>query len=249
MIGVIAARGGFGVTSVASNLAAALAKKIGPEVVLAEFRPGQGTLCYDLRIESAYGQNNVLSMAASEISRKVVQEVIVEHASGVRILAASGQPRDAIMLNRIEQFEVILSRLKFMARIVVVDLGSGLGALNQKLAAAFDELIVVVEPFEISLEHSRALLDDLVELGVDKTHLFIAANYRIRSDTQLSVPQVQEKIKQAVDVTFTPAPELLMQAARRQTMACLVTLESVTTQQYDLLASKIEARAPKTAKK
>ena len=44
VIGVIAARGGMGVTTVACNLAAALRKKTDSNVILAEFRPGQGTL-------------------------------------------------------------------------------------------------------------------------------------------------------------------------------------------------------------
>jgi MinD-like ATPase involved in chromosome partitioning or flagellar assembly len=84
---------------------------------------------------------------------------------------------------------------------------------------------------------------------VEKSHLFVAVNYRMRSETQLSVPQVQERIKYPIDVTFTPAPELLTQAARRQSIACLLTLESLTAQQYNALAAKIETRAPQISKK
>jgi pilus assembly protein CpaE len=249
MIGVIAARGGLGVTTVASNLAAALARKSGVDVIVAEYRPGQGTLCYDLKLEQKDGLSQLLETHPADITRKLVEEALIHHTSGIRILAASGQPKDGLQLDKREQFDVILSRLKFVARLVIVDLGSGLGPLNQKLALLFNELIVVAEPMDISLQHSRALLDDLVELGVDRSHLYVAVNYRIRSDAQLSVPQVQERINYPVDVTFTPAPELLIQASRRQTLACLVTVESLTTQQYNSLAAKVEARAPHIAKK
>ncbi len=249
LIGVIGARGGLGVTTVATNLAAALVKKISTSLILAEFRPGQGTLCYDLKIEPADGLNKLLNTPSADISRNLIESVLVKHPSGINILAASGQPKDAALLNKVEQFEVIINRLKFAAHFVIVDLGSGLGALSQKIAHMFNELIVVAEPMDISLLHSRALLDNLVELGIDKNHLLVAVNYRIRSDAQLSVPQVQERLNYPVDVTFTPAPELLQQAARRQTMACLITLESLTTQQYSSLAAKIEARAPHTTKK
>jgi MinD-like ATPase involved in chromosome partitioning or flagellar assembly len=144
-----------------------------------------------------------------------------------------------------EQFEVILNRMRFMARFVVVDLGCGLGPLMQKLAPAFDELIIVVEPFENTLHHSRMLIEDLAAIGVDKSRVHVVVNYRLRSEAQLSVPQVQERIKYIIDVTFTPAPELLLQAARMQTMAYLVQQESMTNQQYTALASKIETRAPR----
>jgi len=249
LIGVIAARGGLGVTSVAANLASALQKKIGADVILAEFRPGQGTLYYDLGLERTDGLTALLNSAPTDITRKAVEEKLILHPSGVKVLGASSQPKDAALLSNIQQFEVILNRLKFMTHFVVVDLGSALTVLNQKLATVFSELIVVTEPFESSLAQSRALLDDLVGLGVDKSHLFVAVNYRLRSDAQLSIPQVQERIKFSIDVTFTPAPELLQQAARKQTMVCILSQESITTQQYNSLAAKIETRAPKNVKK
>jgi pilus assembly protein CpaE len=249
MIGVIAARGGLGVTAVAANLAASLQKKTGADLILAEFRPGQGTLFYDLGLDKTDGLTDLLNCAPADITRNIVEEKLIAHLSGVNILAASSQPKDAALLNNVQQFEVILNRLQFMTRFLVVDLGSALTQLNQKLVTTFNELIVVVEPFENSLMQSRALLDDLVSLGVDKSHLFVAVNYRHRSETQLSVPLVQERIKYSIDVTFTPAPELLQQAARKQTMACILSQEGLTTQQYNSLAVKIEARAPKNVKK
>lgn len=245
VIGVLAARGGLGVTSVATNLAAALQKKTTQEVVLAEFCPGRGTLCSDLNLPKNAGLVELLNTPPAEITRGLVNSKLLRHASGLNILPASMQPRDALLLNHIQQFEVILNRLAFMTRFAVVDLGSGLGQLNQKLVPVFSELLVVVEPFENSLQHSRALLDDLVAVGVDKSRLRVVVNYRLRSDTQLSVPQVQERIKFSIDVTFTPAPELLQQATRLHTMACLIHEEGLTTQQYNALAAKIDARAPK----
>ena len=244
MIGVLAARGGFGVTSVAENLAAALRKKTSLDVVLAEFRPGHGTLHYELNLLKTTGLVELLNTPPAEITRSLVAQKFIKHSSNINILLASSQPKDGSLSNNIQQFEVILSRLKFMARFAVVDLGNGLDVLNQKLVPAFDELLVIIEPFENSILHSRALMDDLVSLGVDISRLHVAINYRLRSDTQFSVPQVQERIKFPIDVAFTPAPELLQQAARMQTMACMVHEEGLTTQQYNTLATKIESRAP-----
>jgi len=124
-----------------------------------------------------------------------------------------------------------------------------LGPLTQKLAPLFNELFVVVEPIENSLRHSRALLDDLEGLGVDKACLQVLVNYRQRSDTQLSVPQVQERIRCSIDATFTPAPELLYHATRLHTLAYLVQEDGLTAQQYNTLATKVEARLLKPAQK
>lgn len=245
MIGVLAVRGGLGVTTISANLAVALQKKIDVPVILAEFRPGQGTLAHDLTLSKTRGLVELLQMQPNMITRKVVKEQLVLHPSGVDILVASPQPKDGILQSKIEHFEVILNRLRFMARFVVADLGSGLGPVNQKLITNLSEIIVVVEPVEHSLQQSRALIDDLISLGIDKTRIHTVANYRVRSDAQLSVPQVQERLKHTIDVTFTPAPELLLHAIRLHTVAYLFQQESLTCQHYNNLVAKIETRAPR----
>ncbi|HEY3312139.1 MAG TPA: response regulator [Anaerolineales bacterium] len=242
-IGVMAARGGLGVTTVASNLAVTLGNRSKVDVILAEFRPGQGTLCYDLGLEKMVGLTELLNLPANEIGRQGIDERLAKLHEGVNILAASAQPKDAALLENIPQFEAILHRLEFMARYVVVDLGCGLTKLNQKLALAFNELIVVVEPYENSLQHAQNLLNDLLELGVNQENLFVVVNYRLRSDTpQLSVKQIQSYIKTPIDVSFTPAPELHLQAARMHLLVSITSLESVTAVQFSSLAQKIESR-------
>ncbi len=242
-IGILSARGGLGVTTVAINLAASLGQKTGMNVIMAEFRPGQATLSFDLGLEKTSGLSELLNTPAHEITRGQIEEKLIKRTEGIKILAASPRPIDANLLRHIEQFEVILSRLEFMARYVVVDLGSGLTSLNQKLLPAFKELVVVVEPFENSLHHSKQLLEDMIDRGVDREHLFVIANYRLRSDTpQLSVSQMQQLLPTQIEVSLTPAPELYQQASRRHVIASCMTQESLTAQQFGSLVAKIESR-------
>lgn len=248
-IGVMAARGGLGVTTVALNLAATLRKRANADVIFAEFRPGQGTLAADLRLIKENGLSELLNMPQADITGQAVRDKLASHASNIDFLVASPQPRDGVLINNIQQFEVILSRLNLMARFVVVDLGVGITPLNHRIAPKMSEILVVTEPFENSLHHSRALIDDLIGLNIDRQRLRVVANYRLRSESQLSVQQVQDRIKQPIEVTFTPAPELLLQAVRLQTAAVLVQMDSLTVQQYATLAGKIESRAPKPAPK
>ena len=148
-------------------------------------------------------------------------------------------------MQNVKQFETILNRLEFMASYIVVDLGSGLSTLNQKLVSAFKELILVVEPHENSIQHSLNLMDDLSTLGVNLDHVTVAVNFHLRSDIpQLSVAQTKSYFK-SLDISFSPAPELYLQAARRHLVASLIDLESVTAVQYSALAAKVEARAHK----
>ncbi len=238
-VGVLAARGGLGVTTVAVNLASSIEKTSKAVVILAEFRPGQGTLVGDLGLGKENGLSELLKMPPKEITREAIKERINKHQSGLKILCASAQPSDAVLNENVPAFQSILSRMKFMSQYVVVDLGTGLPNLTQKLLPGFDELLVITEPFNNPILHTRALLDDIIRLGFNKTKIRLGVNYRLRSELQFSVPQVQDKINFPIDVTFTPAPELLMQAIRLQNTAFLAQADSLTNQQYSGLANRV----------
>lgn len=238
-VGVLAARGGLGVTTVAVNLASSIEKTSKSVVILAEFRPGQGTLTGDLGLGKENGLSELLKMPPKEITREAIKERINKHQSGLKILCSSAQPSDAILNENVPAFQAILSRMKFMSQYVVVDLGTGLPNLTQKLLPGFDELLVITEPFNNPILHTRALLDDIIRLGFNKTKIRLGVNYRLRSELQFSVPQVQDKINFPIDVTFTPAPELLMQAIRLQNTAFLAQADSLTNQQYSGLANRV----------
>jgi CheY-like chemotaxis protein/MinD-like ATPase involved in chromosome partitioning or flagellar assembly len=238
-VGVLAARGGLGVTTVAVNLASSIEKASKAVVILAEFRPGQGTLVGDLGLGKENGLSELLKMPPKEITREAIKERINKHQSGLKILCASSQPSDAVLGENVPAFQAILSRMKFMSQYVVVDLGTGLPNATQKLLPGFDELLIITEPFNNPILHTRALLDDIIRLGFNKNKIRLGVNYRLRSELQFSVPQVQDKINFPIDVTFTPAPELLMQAIRLQNTAFLAQADSLTNQQYTGLANRV----------
>lgn len=247
VIGVLGARGGLGATTIAVNIAASLERATQSAVMLAEFRPGQGTLADDLNLPKTKGLTELLGMPIKEITRDIIKEKANKHPSGLKILCASALPREAALQENIQHFQTILARMTFMAKFIIVDLGCGLTSLNQKLLSNFDELLIVTEPFANPILHTKALIDDLNSLGVEKNKIHLTVNYRIRSEAQLSVPQVQDKVQYPIEVTFTPAPELLLQAIRMQNPAVLVQAESLTNQQYSALANKIIGRVSKPA--
>lgn len=249
IIGVLAARGGLGVTTISSNLASYLSIRTGTEVIMAEFRPGQGTLALDLALHNSGGLCELLKMEKAGITQSMVEERLESIQDGTKILSASSHPKDCVLGENIPQFETILNRMEFMARYVVVDLGCGLTPLNQKIVHYLQELILVVEPYENSLLHTQSLLDDLESIGVDMSRVFAVINYRLRSDIpQLSVSQIHTYLRCPIDVSFTPAPELYMQASRRHMLASMTTQDTVTEVQYNNLVTRVESRARKKVK-
>jgi pilus assembly protein CpaE len=239
VVGIISARGGMGVSSLASNLAAGLFKKTQGEVILAELTPGQGSLGLDLGISIEGGLTELLTKPPAEITREKIAEQLIEHASGFKLLGASNHPRDFHLINQVSQYENLVARLSKLGQFIILDLGMGLPPFVQRLLPLLNELIIVVEGIPNTISHTRALIDDLIEFGADKSHIAAVLINRVRSEDQMPWTEVQGQLGYPVVTTLTPAPELFMQASRLKTPAVLCQPESETTQQVSKLMERI----------
>lgn len=231
MIGVLAVRGGLGVSTIAMNLAAGLFSRTQAEVALAEMVPGKGTLGLDLGLSNQKAMTKFLSSVPSEITRERVKGALIPHISGVKLLLASEHPSDMHLISQVAQYETIFEKLSALTRYAVLDLGSGLPPFVQKLLPECNDTVIVLEGVPNSILHTKALIEDLAKLGIKKERITVVLNNRVRSDTQLPATVVQEKLGHPITVTLTPAPELLTQATRMQTAAILCQPDGVTAKQ------------------
>ncbi|MBN2388874.1 MAG: response regulator [Anaerolineales bacterium] len=238
-VGVLAARGGLGVTTVAANLGSALQAVTQTEVIMVELRPGQGTLGPDLGHPDPRALIDLLQANQSDLSRQRVRDALVQHESGLQLLFGSTQPKDALLLNAISQFETLFNRLVYLTPYLVIDLGSGLPPLTQKLINTCSQVAVVIEPLPHSVEHAKAMLADLVELGIERRCLHPVVVNRIRTELQMNWTKVQEQLGYPVAGAITPAPELMYMAARTKTTAVVHQPGSLTGQQFAKLANHL----------
>ena len=239
MVGLLAARGGLGVSSMAASLAAGLFQASQAEVILAELTPGQGSLALDLGISKETGLANLLAKAPSEITRGSISEQLSPHDAGFKVLIASNHPRDFHLINQVSQYENVVARLSTLGRFIVLDMGMGLPPFVQRLLPLINELVVLVEGVPNTITHTRALIADLVEFGINKNRIAAVLNNRIRSESLMPWAEVQEQLGHSIAATLTPAPELFMQASRLKTPAVLCQPESLTAQQINKLVERI----------
>lgn len=239
VIGLMAARGGLGVSTLATNLAASLFKTVQTDVVLAELTPGQGSLSLDLGVSTDRGLATLLAKPPAEITRSNVVDQLATHDAGFKVLLASNHPRDFHLINQVSQYENVVARLATLGRFVVLDLGMGLPPFVQRLLPLINELIVVVEGIPNTIAHTRALIQDLIEFGADKNRIAPVLNNRLRSESLMPWAEVQEQLGQPIAATLTPAPELFAQASRLKTPAILCQPESLTAQQVNKLVERI----------
>jgi MinD-like ATPase involved in chromosome partitioning or flagellar assembly len=141
--------------------------------------------------------------------------------------------------NASELMEALVNRMSFLTSYLVLDLGAGLRPMIQKLIPACDFLLVLVEPVMNSVVYSKVLLSDLAELAGNQQNIHAIVVNRIRSDTQLTMSQMEEILGHTPLIAITPAPEIIFTAARMKTTAFAASPDSLSTQQFTKLAESI----------
>lgn len=242
LIGVLSARAGLGVSTVAINIAAGLQSHSKSEVIAAELTPGQGTLGMDLGLPPQNGLSDILRGTAAEVTREKVKSSLVEHSSGVKLLVASENPRDVDLIAKVENLNALALRLSTLARFVVLDLGSGLPSSVQKLLILCAERIIVMEGTPNSIRHTKLLLDEFSAMNMDPKTVSVILNNRQRSEAQIPLKRTQEQLGHSILAGLTPMPELFLQALRTQTPAVIAQPANMVSQQFNKIADGILQR-------
>jgi CheY-like chemotaxis protein/MinD-like ATPase involved in chromosome partitioning or flagellar assembly len=236
VVGVLSAKGGLGVTTVATNLAFTFQKNHGGNVVLSDFRPGNGNLSLSLGYKNQISMSKLLTKEAREISISDVQSALQVFDSGVRVLLSSYMPSESKLMDAADQFSAIVRHLSYLGKYVVLDLGSSLAPSVQKVIDLCSQLIIVTEPVESSITQTKALLDELSMqiLGLGNIHVVLVN--RIRSEAHMSTRSVQDKLGRPVSAMISPAPELAASAGTQNAPMIAIQKEGLINQQYDKLA-------------
>ncbi|MBL8051062.1 MAG: response regulator [Anaerolineales bacterium] len=242
MIGVISVRGGLGVSTIATNIAAALFSRLQSDIILAQLTPGQGTLGMDLGISDQTALTEILQATLAEITREKVQKSLTLHNSGLKLLLASENPRDVSLTSQVRHFEVLVKHLASLAPFTVLDLGSGLPTYAEKILPMCNQQIIVLEGTPSAIQQTKLLINEITALNIKPESITIILNNRQRSEAQMSTTKVQDKLGHPVSATLTPAPELFLQAARVHAPAVISQPSNMTSQQFIKIADAIIKR-------
>ncbi len=239
IIGLLAAKGGMGVSTLALNLAVAYHQRTRKEVIAAELRAGQGTWAGELNFPNAEGLHNLLGMRSGEVTRSAVEKELVLTTYGIRLLLANSRSKDFNTLqNALPQLEAVLQQLATLGKVVFLDIGNPFIPGFERILAQCDELILVAEPQPYSLRRTNQLMDELNEYGFGKSKLLnVVIVNRVRADLQLSAMQIQEMLGKPITLVIPPAPEQSYHAALRNVPMIQLQPDGILTQQINRLAA------------
>ena len=234
-----AAKGGMGVSTVALNLGVSISKQTKQKVIVADFRPGQGSLALELGYDHDASNNSLLQLAAAEINTRLLEQKLVEHSSGISLLLSSPHLRDAKYAAKTENFKIIASLLPELAAYTIFDLPPGVDETSRAVLPYCSEVVVIVEPSIQSVNQTKDLLEELAQLGISPDHLRLVVFNRIHSSLQLSFGQVEEQLGLPISSSFSPNRELVNQASLERTPFIAMKPEGLTAQQINQITSSL----------
>jgi len=236
---VMAAKGGMGVSTIALNLGVSIYKQSQLKVIVADFRPGQGSLALELGYDREMSNSSLLDLGPARINPQLLEEKLVEHSAGITLLLSSPQLRDAKYASRTENFKVIASLLPQFGSYTIFDLSPGMTTINQEVLPYCSEVVVIVEPSIQSVSQTKDLLEELLLLNITSEQVRLVVFNRIHSSLQLSFGQVEEELGLPIVSSFSPNRELVNQASLEKTPFIALKPEGLTAQQINQLTTSL----------
>jgi pilus assembly protein CpaE len=195
ILAVYSAKGGVGCTTLATNIAVGLNSPETPAVLVdANMQFGDISVFLNLQVK-----NSMIDLAsrADDLDREIVEEILMSHQCGLKVLASPPRPEMAEEVHA-DQVRKVLQFLKRNYAYVIVDTSSTVDDVTLAVLDVTDLLIAVATPDIPAIKDARLLFDLLGVLGLSKDRVFFVLN-KMDRNSNITAKAVSENLKHPVD--------------------------------------------------
>lgn len=232
---VFSPKGGVGTTTIATNVAVAVAARRPNQVVLVDLALQFGGVATHLNLRPRQTLADVVRDDAAMREAELLRSYSTTHSSGLHVLAAPAQPEAAETVTQ-SHVDRILGTLLDAYELVVIDAGS---TLDERVLAAFeraDTVVLPVYPEIAALNAMHALLEYLAETGVlGSKALFVLNNMFAREI--LKPRDVESALGSKVGLELPYDPFIYLKAVNEGIPVVIGAARSVAAERFVRLSS------------
>lgn len=213
LIAVYSPKGGVGTTTIAAYLALSLAAKTKASVGLVDLDLQFGDVGVILDLQSHNSMADLLGQAV--IDQEAIDDVMIKHQSGVRVLTAPEQVSDAENIDP-EKVLRMLDQLRQHFAYVIVDTWCFLEDVTLAALQAADRVILVTTPEVPALRNLRRVMTEKTQLDLEKRGMVVVNRYSPRFGLQL--PEIESALGMTAALTLASEGMAITQAINQGTM-------------------------------
>jgi pilus assembly protein CpaE len=212
VIAVFSPKGGAGCTTLATNLALALRRETNQRVALVDANLQFGDVGVLLNLNPK--NKSVLdAVEGGEPDRDIIESVMVDHSTGIRVLLAPPSPEGADLVTA-SFLRKIVDMLRQNHDWVVVDLPSGLNDHTLGVLDAADQILVVAALEITTIKNVRLFLEVADQLDYERSKIRLVIN-RSDSSQGIRIGDVEASIRRSIDGTIVSDGRLSVLAVNR----------------------------------
>lgn len=239
IIPVVGAKPGLGVTTVACNLAFALAAHHPGKVALAELGLQVPELALNLDVHPPHALNE-LAIRDGKLDTTLLKQLVIEHSAKLNLLVHQPSTTHAAVLPP-RVMRTILVLLRTMFDYTVLDLGNLANPADRMALELASKVVVVVGLDVPSLRLARRFLHELDDAGVPRSRLVLAAN-RYGQRGQMPWKKAQEALGHEIHEWIPEDVSALNRALNLGQPLVTSAPRASITHRFDKLAHRVNGK-------
>jgi pilus assembly protein CpaE len=207
---VTSAKGGAGVSSIAANLALAIAQSPAPSTVAVDLDLEYGDLPMLVDVPPKAGVDELIEAIEQHRGAVTPEDFMARHPTGLRVLGAPRRPVDALRVGE-QGVQALLSTLRAMHDTVLLDVPPGFSDPALTALALADRVVIVVTPEVTALRRTLTLFDVLRDLDIEEERQLLVLNQTV-SSPDLTRERVEGFLRRRIPVVVPHALGLFHRA-------------------------------------
>jgi len=237
VVAFFAAKGGVGSTTLAVNVAIALAGRGARTVGLMDLDPWWGQVATQLDMAPRMSVAELARDLGSLDDHETVRAYALQHPSGVSVYTSPIRP-DASTPPTPEQLEHVLDALAAVYDHVVVDAGSALDDRAQVVLSRADRVLITVTPEIPAVRATRMLIEQLAEYEAPAERHVVVLNHIFAADL-VKADDLRRSLQLPIDHEVPYDPLLFLKAANEGIPVVISAPTSPPAQAFRRLASRL----------
>lgn len=235
LITVYSPKGGVGTTSVAVNVALAVAARDPDGVAIVDLTPMGGHVATHLDLRPRLTIGDLMRDSQGMISPEILRSTYLQrHERGVLVLAGSSEPTTEALMTG-EEAGKILDGVLTAIPTVIVDLGSHLDDRVLTSLEAADDAVIVVTPDFPALKSVHSFFEFLGEVAPRAPEPTVVVNEVYALQT-LTPADIENALGRRVAIRVPYDPLIYLRAANQGTPVFASAPTSQPARRYDQLA-------------